>query len=99
MLSAHSPDWCRLLWKWQSALRGEDASFALRTLDEVLQAGECVSRADLAVSGKAVMAWGVERGDAVGDVLEALLDAVIEDRCANTPDALKTYFEEHIQNG
>ena len=94
-LSTHTPDWCRALWQWQAALRGEDASFALAALDAVMAAGDCVSRADLAVSGKDLMAWGVPRGDAVGDALERLLDAVLEDRCANTKDALYAYWNEH----
>jgi len=80
-------------------LQKVDVSFAIQTLDAVIQAGECVARGDLAVSGKDILLWGVERGDAVGVVLETLLDAVMEDRCENTAQALKAYYNEHIKNG
>lgn len=94
-LSTHTPAWCRALWHWQAVRRGADASFALDTLDAVVQSGECVRRADLAVSGKDLLAWGVPQGNALGAVLDELLDAVLDDRCENTRQALYTYYHQH----
>ncbi len=97
MVAAHTPAWCRLLWQWQSLLHGWDVTFALDTLDAVLASGDCLSRADLAVGGRDLIAWGAPQGDTLGDALETLLNAVLEDRCANTPDALYAYWDTYIK--
>lgn len=56
-------------------------------LDQIRQEDACLSLRGLAVSGHDLMALGL-RGRAIGEVLAALLDQVLEERVENTPDAL-----------
>ena len=45
---------------------------------EILEKNECVSLKDLAVSGKDLIANGMQPGKEVGEVLDKLLEMVIE---------------------
>jgi ATP synthase F0 subunit b len=51
------------------------------------------SRKDLAVNGRDMMALGYE-GEAIGDILESLLDAVIEESLPNEREALLAFAEQ-----
>ena len=51
-------------------------------------AGECVTLADLAIDGQALMALGVPRGRDVGLMLTALLEEVLADPSKNTTEQL-----------
>ena len=96
MLGAHSFDWCRQLWTWQGLLTDDPdaAARAIQTATQLLDEGACLTRADLAVSGRDVIAWGVPNGTAVGDVLDDLVVAVLADRCDNTTEALYQYWNK-----
>ena len=54
-----------------------------RIAQTLLEAEDCFTVRDLAVNGRDVLALGVPPGPRVGKLLEALLDDVIEERCAN----------------
>ena len=68
-----------------------------RLLGEVLAAQACFSLRDLAVNGNDITALGL-RGRAVGEMLQTLLDAVIDEQADNTREALlalaRTRMEE-----
>ena len=55
------------------------------------------SRKDLAVNGRDMMALGYE-GEAIGDILESLLDAVIEESLPNEREALLAFAEQKKEN-
>ncbi len=95
-LGAYSLDWCRRLWIWQGILQDAApmAEQAVRTAEALIAEDVCLTRADLAVSGRDVIAWGVPAGDAVGRVIDDLLLAVLEERCDNTPEALYVYWNK-----
>lgn len=57
-------------------------------LEEILTEGEAFTIANLAVNGHDVMALGVPAGPEVGRLLQAALDAVIDEREPNEHDAL-----------
>lgn len=58
---------------------------------------DCVTPAALAVSGEDVMALGVPRGKAVGEMLEYLLELVITDTAKNEREALLAYVLQRVQ--
>ena len=62
-------------------------------LDEVLAAHEAFTLKDLAITGCDVMAQGVEAGPRVGEMLDAALDAVINEEVANEKDALLSFVK------
>lgn len=61
-----------------------------------LEINPCVKISDLAVNGKDIMSFGINHGAKIGETLKAVLDAVIEDRCANDYESIKEYI---IKNG
>ena len=66
--------------------------------EEILRKKECVSLKTLAVSGRDLIAAGIEPGKGLGEVLEQLLEEVLEDPAKNTREyllsrALKTTKE------
>lgn len=65
---------------------------------EIVQAGECLSLKDLAVSGKDLINAGLKPGKELGSILDSLLSEVLENPEKNTRDyllsrALKTASE------
>ena len=67
-----------------------------RLLDKVLAAALCFSLRDLAVDGNDVKALGLS-GRAVRAMLQALLDAVIDERTDNTREALLAYARTQME--
>lgn len=61
---------------------------ATSLLDEVLAAHPCVSLRTLCVNGRDLMALGIPPGPALGRLLQALLDAVLDGRVENERSAL-----------
>lgn len=59
-----------------------------RRVRAVLRQEHALRRGDLAIDGRDVIALGVEPGPAVGEILEALLQRVVEDPALNTRDRL-----------
>jgi tRNA nucleotidyltransferase (CCA-adding enzyme) len=55
---------------------------------QILENGECVTKKDLAIGGKELIALGMKPGPKIGEVMDALLDAVLEDPSINTQENL-----------
>lgn len=72
----------------------EEIGRAEAILDRLLAEGACVSLDQMAVRGGDLLALGLS-GPAVGETLEALLDAVIEERLPNDRAALLEYARRH----
>ena len=79
----------------QSGCRREEKLHSLemvgRIYEEVLEKGQCLSMKELAVSGKDLIADGMEPGKEIGRVLEALLNDVLEEPEHNTKEYLLAY--------
>lgn len=69
-----------------------------RVLDAVIAAGEAFSAKDLAVDGRDVLDAGVPAGPAVGRVLDAALDAVIDGTVPNERSALLAFVAERARH-
>ena len=67
---------------------GAETEMQMKTLKEILEAGECYTAAQLAVNGSDLIEAGFARGPAIGEMLERLLDEVIEGREENTREGL-----------
>lgn len=61
---------------------------------QILEDGDCCKVSDLALSGKDLQAAGLH-GSEIGEALNTLLDAVIEERCVNNRDALLAYISKN----
>ena len=62
--------------------------------DRVLEEEQCFTVRDLQISGRDVLAAGVQPGPQVGQMLQRLLEEVLEERCVNTKTALKQRMKE-----
>ena len=81
----------------QSALalpRMEQHQQIRRIMEQILEEQSCFSRKDLAVNGKDLLAEGVPAGPAVGQTLETLLNAVMDNKIPNQRDALLQFLRE-----
>ncbi len=58
---------------------------------EILEEKQCFSRKDLKVNGRDLSVLGYE-GKAVGEALKVLLEAVLDGRCPNEPQALLDFL-------
>lgn len=57
--------------------------------EEILRRGDCLTIKDLALSGRDLMALGIPSGPGLGEKLELLLSAVLEDPSRNTREELE----------
>ncbi|MEY8426663.1 CCA tRNA nucleotidyltransferase [Lachnospiraceae bacterium 46-15] len=82
----------------QSGYRREEKLHSLEMVGglyrEVMEKGQCLSIKELAVSGRDLIADGMEPGKEIGRVLEALLDDVLEEPEHNTKEYLLAYSRE-----
>ncbi len=69
----------------------EGTAQTLRWLEEIESNNECFSINQLAVNGNDLVASGIT-GESIGEALNKLLDAVIEEKVANDKAALLTYL-------
>lgn len=63
---------------------------------QVLAEERCFTVKDLAISGRDVLAAGAAPGPRVGQLLQALLEDVLEERCANEPQALQGRLRQYL---
>ncbi|WP_270298720.1 hypothetical protein [Eggerthella sinensis] len=74
-----------------------------RILASIIAADEAFSLKKLALHGGDVIELGVPQGPFVGRALAEALDAVIDERVANEPDALRAFIagwrDEHEDRG
>jgi tRNA nucleotidyltransferase (CCA-adding enzyme) len=67
-----------------------------QVLLDVLEQGLCYRRSDLAVNGRDLMKLGVAEGQAVGAMLESILDQVIDQALPNEREALLEYVRQNL---
>lgn len=60
---------------------------------DIVKAGDCVSLKTLAVSGKDLMEAGMKPGKEMGEMLQKLLEAVLEEPGKNTKEELLKLYE------
>ena len=70
--------------------RINDLQIIRQKIGDIIAQKPCVEKSKLAVNGNDIMALGF-CGAEIGHLLDELLDAVIESRCANTKDELISY--------
>ncbi|MGV8906937.1 MAG: CCA tRNA nucleotidyltransferase [Acetobacterium sp.] len=68
-----------------------------RLLAEIIAGNECFSRKDLRVNGNDLIAMGIKDGQAIGRILELLLDMVIDEALENNREILLEKAKE-LQN-
>ena len=66
----------------------EENKTGLKILEEIENEAPCFGISDLAIGGKELAAAGIEPSPEMGRILETLLDEVMEEKIANTPQAL-----------
>lgn len=69
----------------------EETSRTLRWLDEIEKNNECCTLLQLDINGKDLSAMGL-KGEEIGNALNTLLDAVIEEKVQNKKSHLLTYL-------
>lgn len=67
-----------------------------RLYEQIMADKECVSLKTLAVTGRDLIAEGVKPGKALGEILQALLQYVLDHPEENQKDILITYFKTHL---
>ena len=67
-----------------------------RSLDNVLAEKPCFTLRDLAVNGSDLLRAGIPKGQAVGQCLQALLEAVIDGKLPNEREALLLAAPDHL---
>lgn len=79
------------------ALRLSAAGHSLQdTLESIYRTEGCLNLRTLALGGADIIALGVPQGRRVGEILENLLRAVIEERAPNTRDELLAYVGKSL---
>ena len=79
---------------WRLEEYAETEAIARRIIEE----HQCFSLKELAVNGSDLMDAGLARGRQVGEMLERLLDAVINDRAENEKAALLEYAKQMTED-
>ena len=77
--------------------RAEEAEKLKLILDEVLAASEPFSLKHLAINGNDILKLGVKPGPHIGEILNAALDSVIEERIANERDELIEFASSMVK--
>lgn len=67
-----------------------------RCYEEIIAAGDAVTIKDLAIRGGDLIAWGIQPGPQIGEILKNLLEVVIEEPQNNTEHKLKAMVLEWI---
>lgn len=79
-----------------TAAHGIDTTRLQDLVKASLTAGDCVSIPELAIDGQVIMALGVPKGKAVGEILNALLSLVLTDPQKNTKATLIKEVEKRL---
>lgn len=70
----------------------------LETLaQEILQSKQCFSLSSLALNGRDMIASGL-KGKEIGNALNVLLNAVVENKAENTKDSLMEYYHTYVKS-
>lgn len=101
------PGLCRLLREYgevtlgrslaMRGARGEDTDSTRAMIQEILSSGRCYLPSMLKLSGKDLLNLGVPHGPMVGNLLEELYVAVIEERVENERESLLAFAAKAIK--
>ena len=69
-----------------------------RVLDQVIASDDTFSLKGLAITGRDVIAAGVPEGPEVGVILQAALNAVIDEQIGNDPTELQAFVEDWVRS-
>lgn len=97
-LSVYGRELTELYLKMLSVKGKADESLAAelkKTMDSIHEANECVSLADMALSGRDLIEMGFEKGTGIGDALNALFTEVLKDPSLNNRDDLIRIVKEY----
>jgi hypothetical protein len=97
-IAAHRNEWPdpkdeRAVRRWLAAVGPAAADLLAVAVADAAAAGLTIG--DLAVNGSDLLAAGVPAGPALGQVLRALLEDVLDDPAANTREALVSRIPRH----
>ena len=70
---------------------------AEKTAEEIISQNSCFRLKDLAVNGSDILALGLAEGRAVGDVLNALLEEVIDEKLPKEKESLLKRAKELLK--
>ncbi|MBR6812642.1 MAG: HD domain-containing protein [Oscillospiraceae bacterium] len=76
--------------------RQEEIAALEETAREIISHDQCFSLKDLAINGKDLMALGIPQGKMIGEVLSALLEAVVDEKVENQKDALCLFVSSNL---
>jgi tRNA nucleotidyltransferase (CCA-adding enzyme) len=85
-----------VLYKVRIAGGESEAEKALEILSSVMKNGDCISVKGLALSGDDLLGMGIEKGKAVGRILNELLDMVLENPQLNNKETLLKTVRETL---
>lgn len=83
------------LFKVRFAGREVEAEKALEILKRIVENGDCISVKGLALSGDDLLEMGVEKGKAMGNILNKLLEIVLENPQLNEKEVLLKIVREN----
>ncbi|MCM1487883.1 MAG: polynucleotide adenylyltransferase, partial [Firmicutes bacterium] len=69
---------------------------AAETARQIIAEKDCFSLKNLALNGNDIMEIGY-KGREIGRILDLLLQGVIEGKCVNSPEALRTYLDKSMK--
>ena len=69
-----------------------------RICGEIRQSGECVSKKDLRINGRDLMALGMPQGEKMGELLQELFVMVVDDPQKNNKEYLTRQALSYIKN-
>lgn len=85
----------------QSDYKREEKLYKIKQLwslyDEIIAANECVTLKDLNITGKDIIALGVQPGPEIGRILQLLLEKVLDDPSMNYKDILVREAEKIVR--
>lgn len=65
-------------------------------LNEIIEENAAFSLKDLAINGRYIISVGIKPGPEISQILNACLDAVIEEKILNNKDDLMNYIDENL---
>jgi tRNA nucleotidyltransferase (CCA-adding enzyme) len=87
---AHSPQWAER--------KIQNTNNARQMFKEILSEDSCLSIKQLAIGGRDITSMGVSPGPQVGQMLNMLLEAVIDEKTPNTKQDLIEYLTKYLKS-
>ncbi len=57
----------------------------------------CVKLKQLKVTGQDIISFGIEKGPRIGEIMNQVLNAVIDDRCCNDYESIKSFVTDNLK--